>query len=240
MSIQSLSHNEVALEYELVYSRRKTIGIYVYPGQRVVVKAPNRVPKREIESFVLSRLDWICAKQEEMAEIPLPTELTFQDKEIHYFLGEPYELRITRHTRNSVFKVKDSLVVGLKNGFDQQEVKKQLTQWYRKQAEQIFMERMQTQFPIFAEVGCIFPNLKVRKMKSRWGSCSYEGEVTLSLELIRFPVHLIDYVIVHEFCHLLEFNHSPRFYQLMETAMPDWKPRKQELEALSRKFGSIH
>lgn len=242
MTQKALTQKTMALdlEYELVFSKRKTIGVYVYPGSKVVVRAPNRVPRREIEAFVLERLDWIATKQEEMSQIPTTTELTFQDREIHYYLGEPCELRITRHSRNSVFKVKDSLVVGLKDTWDDVEVKKQLTHWYRKQAMGIFEERVQLLFPIFAELGVYYPTLKVRRMKSRWGSCSAQGEITLALELIRFPMPQIDYVIVHELCHLLEFNHSPRFYELMTAAMPDWKRRKKELEALSRKFGSIH
>jgi len=76
-------------------------------------------------------------------------------------------------------------------------------------------------------------------MKARWGSCSSLGEVTLNLELIKHPIHVIDYVITHELCHLIEFNHSPRFYELMVQAIPTWKKSKEDLEKGVFLYGSF-
>jgi len=79
-----------------------------------------------------------------------------------------------------------------------------------------------------------FPELKIRKMRTRWGSCTRRGVITLNLELVRMPPACIDYVISHELCHLVEFNHSARFYQLQERFVPDWQVRKRELDELAR------
>ena len=79
-----------------------------------------------------------------------------------------------------------------------------------------------------------FPELKIRKMRTRWGSCTKSGVVTLNLELVRMPPECIDYVITHELCHMVEFNHSARFYEVQSRFMPDWKARKQQLEELAR------
>ena len=84
------------------------------------------------------------------------------------------------------------------------------------------------------DLGLPAPQLRVRKMRSRWGSCSRSAVITLNLELIRMPLPCIDYVITHELCHLVEFNHGPRFYALQARFIPDWKERKRLLETLAR------
>jgi predicted metal-dependent hydrolase len=85
------------------------------------------------------------------------------------------------------------------------------------------------------ELSLPFPELRIRKMRSRWGSCSRRAEITLNLELIRMPLDCIDYVITHELCHLVEFNHSARFYELQSRFFPDWKERRRQLEELGRR-----
>ena len=74
------------------------------------------------------------------------------------------------------------------------------------------------------------PELRLRSMRRRWGSCSRQGRVTLNVELVKLPLTLIDYVIAHELCHLFEFNHGKKFYQLLEHVMPDWKQREVMLK----------
>ncbi len=76
-----------------------------------------------------------------------------------------------------------------------------------------------------------YPTLTIRHMKTRWGSCSRHGRILINLRLIQAPLELIDYVIVHEVCHLKEHNHSKRYYLLLDTAMPDWRERRERLNA---------
>ena len=101
----------------------------------------------------------------------------------------------------------------------------------------LFMERMAAMAPSVAPLGITPPEkLILRAMKSRWGTCSNDGRVTLNLKLMQLDIDLLDYVIVHELCHLREFNHSPRFYALLDAAMPDWKQRRRTLQAIDPAF----
>jgi predicted metal-dependent hydrolase len=104
-----------------------------------------------------------------------------------------------------------------------------LEQWSRAQAEAYFTQRMAALLPHFDAYAVRPPTLKVRKMRARWGSCSTNGTITLNVKLIHLEPALIDYVIMHELCHMIEHNHSKRYYTLLAQMMPDWKARRQRL-----------
>ena len=113
-------------------------------------------------------------------------------------------------------------------------VQKALLAFYRRQAQSLFEERMALCFNAFPQQGLSAkkqPTVTIRKMRRRWGSCSSRGDVTLNLLLMRMPVSCIDYVIIHELCHLWEFNHGVAFYRLMARALPDWRVHKEQLES---------
>jgi predicted metal-dependent hydrolase len=102
--------------------------------------------------------------------------------------------------------------------------------WYRERACQVFAHRLAVlrRDPRIAALGRP-GTLGVRRMRRRWGSCFRDGRITLNIELLAEPLPLVDYVIVHELCHLREHNHSPRFYRLMDEVMPDWRTRREAL-----------
>ncbi len=108
--------------------------------------------------------------------------------------------------------------------------KKLVENWYRQCAKEVFDERVAVWYPHFERFGFDPPVVVVRQMRSRWGSCTAQGKITLNLKLIMVPKQLIDYVIVHELCHRVEQNHSKRFYGLLGRVMPDWKERKEKLK----------
>jgi predicted metal-dependent hydrolase len=112
-------------------------------------------------------------------------------------------------------------------------VQKLLEAWYRAEAKRIFSSRMAACFPRLAHLQVAYPTLSVRRMKARWGSCSSTGNIILNLKLIHLPLECIDYVIVHELCHLKEHNHSKRYYRLLEQILPDWRERRAALNAFS-------
>ena len=95
----------------------------------------------------------------------------------------------------------------------------------------MFHERLCACFQRVAHTGVAFPTLTIRQMKTRWGSCSRDSRILLNLRLIQAPIEYIDYVIVHELCHLKERNHSKRYYALLDTTMPDWREWRQRLNA---------
>ena len=112
---------------------------------------------------------------------------------------------------------------------DRKLIKKLVDDWYRSHASRVFAERVDAWYPHFARYEIQPPQVVVRRMKTRWGSCTAAGKITLNLKLIQVSKQYIDYVIVHELCHLVQHNHSSDFYALISRIMPDWEQRRLKL-----------
>ncbi len=109
-------------------------------------------------------------------------------------------------------------------------IKQLLEGWYKEQAKKKFKQRLALCGKKLEKYGITTPNISIRKMSKRWGSCSKHGKVILNVQLIKAPSHCIDYVIMHELCHLKYYNHSKAFYKLLNLVLPDWQLRKKRLE----------
>lgn len=165
-----------------------------------------------------------------------PQDITLQNY-TYLFLGERLPLHIAPSPTNQITRPTICLENGriylqIKDIHDQEEIQAQLDKWARSQAEVIFTRQMLIHFLKFQHRVPKLPTLKIRRMKARWGSCSSKGVITLNQKLIHMDETLIDYVIVHELCHLIEHNHSKAYYALLTQMMPDWAERRQELNAL--------
>ena len=218
-------------EYEIVRSKRKTIGIHVYRDGRVVVRAPQRTPLAEIKRLVSLKEDWIVRKRAELAAQPAaPLPPRYVDGEQHLFLGQSYPLRVVVAKRPGVELTGGKLLLRLPDGNDTAHKEKLLDSWYRQQARAIFEERLALVHPTAAPFGIPYPPVHVRLMKTRWGSCSSRGNINLNLRLIQTPLSCIDYVIMHELAHFKVPNHSAAYYKLLDALMPDWRARRQRLQ----------
>jgi predicted metal-dependent hydrolase len=222
----SLIHNGIELNVILSYSKRKTIALYVYRDSRIELRAPNRCPASQIDAFLHARRDWILRKQAQLQALPAPVIYQYCDGELHSYLGRDFRLVLLRGRPLMVEKLGDSICIRLPDPGDPRSVSKALGSWYRKMALIEFPERLDHCYRSMQHLGIPMPDLKVRKMKARWGSCSSASEICLNSVLIQKPTRLIDYVITHELCHLLEFSHNKAFQALMTSVMPDWKQRE--------------
>lgn len=101
--------------------------------------------------------------------------------------------------------------------------------WYRDKARQVFHERLGVCYPRVERLGVPCPSLAIRPMKTRWGSCSSSGLIMLNPKLVQTPVDCIDYVLLHELCHLKEHHHNKQYYQLLDHTLPDWRDRRRKL-----------
>lgn len=220
-----------AIEYSVVWSQRKTIGLYVNRNGSVEVRAPKQVPLKLIEDFVQEKQAWIAKQQAAWQALPAPHVVEFSEGSIHYFLGEPHTLNL-----GTAYQ-KDLLSIDINpRKKDQQSVSNALERWYRHNAQAVFSERHEYWRSQLADWALPNSKLALRKMKRRWGSCSRQGLITLNTQLVRYPLTCIDAVIVHELCHLLEFNHSQRFYRLMDQAYPQWKQADKLLKKLAYQY----
>lgn len=221
--------NKDVIEYRLTYCRRKTIAIVVSAERGVEVRVPHFVSRAEAERFVAEKQDWIRRKVEEFSARPARHQPQFHWGSRHFVLGEPQ----TFHHDES--QQPDILLPGAAHE-PASRIENRINGWFRQEALSLFEERH-----AFWRQQLQWMNLppswvEVRVMKRRWGSCRRSGKITLNTALFKYPLECVDAVIVHELCHLLEFNHSSRFYHLMTQAMPGWKKWDRLLTDLANRY----
>jgi len=228
----SIRYGEQTVRFDLIFSRRKTMQIAVYPEGTVVVKAPEGTPVEEVKKRVRRRSRWIRKQLDYFQQFePRTPPRRYVSGETHFYLGKRYRLKVISATESSVKLSRGFLRVSAKETAESAVIKQLLDCWYSKKAQQHFLASFERCWPAFEKQGLPRPNLKVRTMKTRWGSLSSKGNLTLNLALIRAPRECIDYVMTHELCHLVHRNHGPGFYQLLEQTMPIWEKHKAKLEA---------
>ena len=150
--------------------------------------------------------------------------------ETHLYLGKRHRLKIINGDKNSVKLIRGYFVVACFGEASSSMVKRLMERWYRVKAEALFADRLSYCWQLCKFDGCEKPPLAIRAMKKRWGSLSKKGTLTLNTELIKAPKECVDYVLIHELCHLKFQNHSSGFYKLLENVLPDWKKMKHKLE----------
>lgn len=213
---------------ELVRSRRRSLELRVFPDGRVQVRAPLRCARRDIDTFLASRQDWLQQQLLQLADRPAPRTLSWQEGEAHLLLGRRVPLCFQTASRPQVTLSAHGLTVAAPT-HSADRVQGQVQRWYRAQAGVLFNELIDRHMPWFSERGHARPRLTIRDMKSRWGSLSPRGGMSLNLQLIKVGVPLIEYVVVHELCHLEHANHGAGFKALMDEHMPDWRTRRRAL-----------
>ncbi|NLF77128.1 MAG: M48 family metallopeptidase [Chloroflexi bacterium] len=231
-SQHQLQYGTTTVDYSLTYTQRKTLAIHVHPDLRVTVEAPLDSDFTQVEQKMHKRAGWILKQLRdfELYSFDLPPR-EYVSGETHRYLGRQYRLKVLQSatTRESARMDRGRILIYTRDTADPNRKKGLLEAWYRKQAKRVFQERLDEWFPKIEPYGMDYPTLMVRRMISRWGSCTGTGKITLNLKLIQLPRECIDYVIVHELCHLKEHNHSTAFYALLDRVMPDWRERRHKL-----------
>ncbi len=211
-------------EYSIKRQRRKTLALHILADASVEVRAPKWLSRREISNFVEERREWVIEQRREQ-QLKRAERPVYKDGQSHYYLGVRYPLKVSRAGRAFVRLVDDIFFISVRDPSDPAMVQTALESWYRRHAEALYRQRLEycyRQFPAAFRDRYPLPEFTIRRMRRRWGSCSSSSKITLNLLLMRMPLSSIDYVIVHELCHLAVFNHSRAFYQLMAGVMPDW------------------
>jgi hypothetical protein len=225
-----------ALDYSVIRSRRRSLELRLYPDRRIEVRVPLRASNSDISAFVASKAAWLQRRLDSMAENSgtslVPPALQYCDGEEHLFLGRRYPLSLSQGARSHTALHQDQLCLLTPQPDNPARVAAQLARWYRQQGEVIFTQMIEQHFPFFAARGYQQPKLRMRVMKTRWGSLSSRGYINLNLELIKAPLQAIEYVVIHELCHLEHMNHGPDFHALMSERLPDWRERKRQLNRL--------
>lgn len=232
VSVRTVSYGSEEIRYILERKKVKNINLRVKRDGTVTVSAGSFVPAERIDRFVLSKGEFILSalkKFSQRAEFSQDA-LKYEDGEIFYILGEPLYLKVLQG-KPSVEADGGYIYLTLKDTGDVAKKQKLMEQFRNEQCELNFGEILDEIYPVFSKIGVEKPQLKIRKMESRWGSCAYtKGVITLNKRLLAAPRECIEYVIVHEMCHFIHPDHSKEFHVLVSSIMPDWKKRKNILE----------
>lgn len=219
------------IAFDVRHVDRDTLEIAVGPDGSVVVTAPLGVVYEDIHARVTRRARWIAGQQAYFAQFdPRTSPRRFVSGETHTYLGRQYRLRVVAGVEEPVKLLDGRFVVTLPNPKDSLRVEALLDAWYETKAERWMSERLVIGWERFAGRDLERPRLRLRRMRSRWGSLSPSGLLTLNVELVRAPIECIDYVIYHELCHLEHPDHGPGFRHRLDEVLPDWERRKHRLE----------
>jgi hypothetical protein len=225
-----IEYGTTTITYDLVYSDRKDLAIHVYPDGSVVADAPLDTRAEVIEQRMKKRASWITRQRREFDRItPSIPPRQYVSGETHRYLGRQYRLKVIEDTVERVKLLRGYFHIHVRDKADREHVRELMDNWYLTHARLVFSERLAACYPRVEHLGIPYPELDVRPMKVRWGSCTPSQRIILNVMLVQVPKHYIDYVIVHELCHLKEPNHSRAFYDLLDRVMPDWRERRDRL-----------
>jgi len=218
--------------------RRKTVGICLSTKAGVVVCAPRSLEAERIKEIFRKRAQWIITKQEFInTHSQLHSEKEFVSGESFFYLGRQYQLKVLKSASKEAEGCKlmgGRFFIGingdLSDATTKGAVKEALIDWYIGRAKEKIPERVE----LYArQIGKWPERIEIKDQKSRWGSCSRNGVVRFNWKIIMAPVSILDYVLVHELCHLIHQAHSARFWQKVQTIIPDYAMRRKRLREYS-------
>lgn len=212
-------------------SNANRVLIKVHPDCRVAVQAPSSASDNDIVVAVKKRARWILTQlkyfKEQMAHM---TPRQYVSGEGHYYLGKQYQLKVLVETAGKQqVKLFRGVIVVTTRSKSSEKVRELLLSWYKDRAKETFQKRLSEMLPKTIWVSDI-PPIRIKTMQTQWGSCSPSGRLTLNPHLVKASRDCIDYVLLHELCHIAEHNHSDRFYRLMKQVMPEWEKVKERLD----------
>jgi predicted metal-dependent hydrolase len=228
-SNRELRLGEHLIGYELKRSQRRSIG-FVVGEEGLAVRAPRWVGHAEIEQALRARSDWILRKlhdQRQRLERLEAARVDWRDGTSLPFLGSPMAIRLDPGITGALFTAQPrGLRVGLPLAAEPAQIRDAVQGWLQQQALALFQDRCN----FYAQrLNVRIRRLRLSSAQTRWGSASADGTVRLNWRLIHFALPSIDYVVAHELAHLHEMNHSPAFWEVVRSVMPDYEERRGSL-----------
>jgi hypothetical protein len=219
--------NDIVID--VVRKSIKNLYLTIYPPDKVRISAPIYANDHAIKLFVISKLSWI--KKHKIKFDQQQTQFKkyeYISGESHYFQGQSYLLNVIYSKKNMVmFRDKQYIDLYVTEGSSYNKRNCVMNQWHRQQLHEqiiIYINKWQQ------IIGLVINGYGIKKMKTKWGSCNIKTRyIWLNLELIKKPLHCLEYVVVHELVHLLERKHNARFKSYMDKLMPEWRNYRKEL-----------
>lgn len=232
-----------SFEYKIIRKKRKTIGIKITPEGEVIITSPFNVSEETILNIIKKKEKWITNKLQVFEQSPSYKSRNLKSGEKVLYLGRELELEICNLNKDSVetldrynlckdvIKIQEEKVIVYVNDnkLNREDIVRELIiRLYRMGAERVLRERTSH----FSKIIGIGPKrITIKDQKTVWGSCSSKGNINYSYRLIMAPIDILDYVVVHELCHLIHMNHSKEYWNTVELVLPDYRERKQWLKS---------
>ncbi len=218
---------------------KASISIHVEPDGRVLVDAPQSAGAEAIRHAVAARARWISKHLSDIRQrLHHVLPRSYVSGESHWYLGRRYTLKMVTADMGSDARLKGGHIEIGTAGNDADVARQALGQWYRERTRKLVDQRLAV---LVSELSWVksAPSVRLRLMNRQWGSCSPAGLITLHALLSKAPRECVDYVLLHEMCHLREHNHSKKFYRLLDRHMPDWQRVKTRLDGLSEQILNV-
>lgn len=231
---RSVSCKDRVIEYQLTRKKVKNINLRIKPDGSIFVSANPKVPADYMDDFVRRKQGYIIRAlkrfEENRRRVPAAPR-QYINGENFVILGKRFLLKIMEGEPKAVWTEGPYLCLMVKDETNAAQREKHINDWLKNLERETFERICRNLYPMLKEYGISYPQIKIRHMTSRWGSCRPDGGViTLNSRLIEAPERCIEYVVLHELTHFIHPNHSKNFYEFVAVRMPDWKERKRELE----------
>ncbi len=214
--MMNITIGETTIACHVEYSRRGKVSIQMESNGLLTIKAPNGTAEADIVRLVQNHGEWIQEQQSRMARRrPLPETREYDDYGTFMYLGKEHPLQSLIDVTNA----------------DEEELRSRLKRYYFTSCKRIIQERMA---PYLRELRVKPASIDIVESTTRWGSCSSDRKLTFNYRLAMAPVEVIDYVIVHELCHLFHMNHDRSFWRKVGGLMPDYKEKEKYLAQYGR------
>ena len=233
-SIRRLTLAGQDVEYRLFRARRRSIGMLI-DQSGLTVRAPPWVTIREIELALNERAEWVLRTLVEWQgrdREALPAE--WREGAALLYQGRPLTLALFTARRQAIAADLLHLTVRHPNPSDEEQIGAYVGRWLKEQALALMAPRVEH---FASQVTTSPPTVKLSNARTQWGTCNHKGEIRLNWRLVQLPPRIADYVVAHEVAHLIELNHSPRFWALVEALLPGHAAARRELDALTPLLG---
>jgi len=211
------------IEVEIVRKNNKNMHLYVLPPDgNVRVSAPIAISEEAIRIFVVTKIGWIKKQRSKFQGQPRQTERQYVSGESHYLWGQRYLLMVEQTTKANAINIKAGrIILSVKADSTTAQREYIVNEWYRAHLKQ----RVPALIALWQNrIGIHESQWQVKNMHTKWGTCNPDSKrIWLNLQLAKKPVECLEYVIVHELCHLLQKDHSSEFVLLMDRHLPNWK-----------------
>jgi|LGOV01.1.fsa_nt_gb predicted metal-dependent hydrolase len=226
----NIEYGTLRLEFTISYSKRKTIEIGVEPPAVITVVAPEGIADEVLLKHVKTKAKWIVQKLHEIKEIQSQRlDREYVNGEAFMYLGRNYSLKIVDDTerKKPITKLYQGKFIITAPTRKQENLKQSMEAWYRQKT----LEKVVEKIAYYQKYFNVEPmDIKVKEQKKRWASCTPKKELLFNWRCVMAPSWVMDYIVVHEMCHMIYMDHSREFWQLVERIMPDYDRRREWLK----------